>query len=185
MLALAGCLSAKPLPAGERPAAWAAPIEGHAGLPNLFRVDDGLIRGAQPAAEGIRELGAMGVRTIVNLRLLHGDDELLAGSPVIYRRMAVHSSMVDEEDLAAFLRVAVDPQSRPVFVHCHHGSDRTGAMVAAYRVVVQGWPRDEAIAEMTHGGFGFHPVWGNLVHLIRTMDVERVRRLAGLPAKAG
>ena len=41
-----------------------------------------------------------------------------------------------------------DPAKRPVFVHCKHGADRTGTMVAFYRILFEGWSKDEAIREM-------------------------------------
>ena len=49
-----------------------------------------------------------------------------------------------------------------------------------YRVVVQGWSRDEAIEEMTEGGFGFYRTWQNIVDYIRKLDIEEVRSQAGL-----
>lgn len=44
-------------------------------------------------------------------------------------------------------------------VHCWHGSDRTGAVIAAYRIVQQGWSQHDAIDEMINGGYGFHPIF--------------------------
>jgi hypothetical protein len=49
-------------------------------------------------------------------------------------------------------------------------------MSAIYRVVVQGWSKDEAIAEMTRGGFGFYSGWQNLVRYIRDLNVEHIRQ---------
>jgi protein tyrosine/serine phosphatase len=86
----------------------------------------------------------------------------------------------------AFLRIATDPKRTPVFVHCRHGSDRTGTMAAVYRIAVQGWTKEQAIAEMTQGGFGFHATFDNLIEYIRGLDIEAIRREAGLgePATA-
>lgn len=180
-LCLAACSSAKPLPTAQRPATWATPIEGHAGLRNTWRVDEGLIRGGQPSTQGLRELDAMNTRTVINLRMFHPQDPVPEGAQFTYCSTPLHASSIDDADIAAFLKVAADPKARPVFVHCHHGSDRTGVMVAAYRVVVQGWTREEAIDEMTHGGYGFSPMWGNLIERVRKLDVEKIRREAGLP----
>ncbi len=47
----------------------------------------------------------------------------------------------------AFLATVSDPNQQPVFVHCHKGQDRSGVMVAVYRVVRQGWRPQEAYAE--------------------------------------
>ena len=51
-------------------------------------------------------------------------------------------------------------------------------MCAIYRIVIQGWTKDEAIAEMTQGGFGFHSVWENLVDYLQQLDVEKLKRQA-------
>ena len=67
------------------------------------------------------------------------------------------------------------PEMQPVLVHCKHGSDRTGMMVAVYRVVVQGWEKGAAVDEMTHGGYGFHAVWENLQDYVMALDVAGIR----------
>jgi protein tyrosine phosphatase (PTP) superfamily phosphohydrolase (DUF442 family) len=165
-------------PAETRPPTWATPLE-EPGLPNLFRVSDTLYRGAQPSAEGMRSLERMGVRTVVNLRATHSDRDELRGTELGYEHIRFEPWHPEWEDVEAFLRVVADPARHPVFVHCQHGADRTGMMVAIYRVAVQGWTPDEAAAEMTDGGFGFHPVWGNLAEYVRRIDAARVRREVG------
>lgn len=53
-------------------------------------------------------------------------------------------------------------------------------MCAVYRIAIQGWSREEALKEMTGGGFGFHDVWVNLVPWIEALDLERIKKEAGL-----
>jgi hypothetical protein len=53
-------------------------------------------------------------------------------------------------------------------------------MCAAYRMAVDGWTKQQALAEMTQGGFGFHSIWTNLIKFIDGLDVEKVRAKAGL-----
>ena len=65
---------------------------------------------------------------------------------------------------------------QPVLVHCQHGSDRTGTMVAIYRVVVDGWTKAEATNEMINGGFGYHPMWQNLLVYIDALDVAAIKQ---------
>jgi protein tyrosine/serine phosphatase len=70
-------------------------------------------------------------------------------------------------------------------VHCQHGADRTGMMTAIYRIAMEGWSKDDAITEMTEGGYGFHAIWKDLVEYVRELDVERLKREAGVsPAPA-
>jgi len=159
---------------------WAQKIE-LPGAPNLHKVSDDLYRGAQPTAEGFRGLQQLGIRTVVDLRAFHDDKDELGGVPLEYVHINSHAWNAEDEDIVAFLKVAADKSRAPVFVHCLHGADRTGTAVAAYRIVVQGWSKEEALMEMTQGGFNFHG-WPNLVSYIRKMDVERIRREAGLAA---
>lgn len=70
VLAILALIVAGLLIAAERPVAWAVPME-RAGLPNLHRVDAKLYRSAQPTAEGMTNLVALGVKTVVNLRDNH------------------------------------------------------------------------------------------------------------------
>ena len=81
----------------------------------------------------------------------------------------------EDEDVVRFLRIATTPALQPVLVHCRHGSDRTGTMVAVYRIVVEGWTKAQATDEMVNGGFGFHPMWQNLLRYIEALDVDAIR----------
>jgi len=47
-------------------------------------------------------------------------------------------------------------------------------------MAVQGWSKEEAIEEMMRGGFGFHGLWENLVQWMNTLDVERIKKRAGI-----
>ena len=182
VILLAGCLlpvvgrTAEPQ---KRPESWGVKLD-RPGLPNLHKVNDGLYRGAQPTAEGIKELEKLGVKTIVCLRAKHSDKEIIGKMNIAYAPIPLNTWSVDEKDVARFLRIATNENLRPVFVHCQHGSDRTGAMCAAYSVVVDGWTKQQANDEMTHGGFGFHSVWKNLPKLIKNLDVDKVKAVAGL-----
>jgi protein tyrosine/serine phosphatase len=155
------------------------------GAPNLHRVSADLYRGAQPTTEGVQALQAMGVKTIVSLRAFHSDRDEVAGAGIGYERISFKPWHPEDEDVVRFLRIATDPARTPVFVHCQHGADRTGMMCAVYRVVVQGWSRDEAAREMVEGGFGFHAVWRDIREYLAGLDVEGLRRQAGLAPSAG
>ena len=173
-----------PKPMAVRPASWAVPIT-RPGLPNLHRVTENLYRGAQPTAEGMRELHAMGIRTVVNLRKLHSDEDELGQTPLAHERIKVRTLKPNEGQVERFLRIVVDSAKTPVFVHCWHGADRTGAMCAAYRIVVQGWSKAAAIEEMRNGGFGFHEGFASMVYFVESLDVERLRgRLAGAASRS-
>jgi uncharacterized protein (TIGR01244 family) len=135
-------------------------------------VSEGLYRGAQPGDEGFAELARMGVRTVVNLRTSRPERAKVEAAGLGYRRLSMRAWAPTEDELVDFLRVAVDPERQPVFVHCRRGADRTGMVTAVYRVAVEGWTKKEALEEMLEGGYGFSPVWGNLVTFVEELDVE-------------
>ena len=154
---------------------WAEPIE-MAGVPNFYRVDRKLYRSAQPTAEGMKNLEKMGVRTIVNLRSYNSDREEIAGTDLRTVRVKMHAWDPEQDEIVTALRILADKSGAPYLVHCQHGADRTGMTIAMYRMVVQGWPREEAIREMLDGGYGFHSVWTGIVKFLENVDIEAVKR---------
>ena len=150
------------------------------GLPNFYKVSDDLYRGAQPTAQGMTQLKKLGIKTIINLRSIHSDRDELGDTKLAYEHINMTTLDFENEDIVRFLQIVTDSNSTPVFVHCQYGADRTGLMCAIYRIVVQGWSKDEAIAEMTGGGFGFHKIWMNLVGYIKKLDVDGIKKSAGI-----
>jgi protein tyrosine phosphatase (PTP) superfamily phosphohydrolase (DUF442 family) len=172
-----GCATAKPV--ADRPANWAQPIELK-GVPNLHKVSETIYRSAQPTAEGMQHLKTGGIETIVNLRSFHADRDEIGDTGLAYERIYMKAWHPEEDEAVRFLQIATNPRRTPVLVHCQHGADRAGTMTALYRIAVQGWTKEEAIREMTRGGFGFHEVWTNLPDWLRQLDIERMKRRAGL-----
>jgi protein tyrosine/serine phosphatase len=76
--------------------------------------------------------------------------------------------------------IVTNPKRTPVLVHCQHGADRTGTMCALYRVAVQNWKKEEALREMTQGGFGFHEIWENLPVWFEKLDIKAIKKKAGI-----
>ncbi|HXF10565.1 MAG TPA: tyrosine-protein phosphatase [Desulfuromonadaceae bacterium] len=164
----------------NRPADWAQP-RIVAGITNCYQVTSNLYRGAQPTAEGFKQLEAMGIKTVVSLRSFHSDEKKIAGTNLKSIRFEVKPWHGETEDVVDFLKVMADTNNLPVFVHCQRGADRTGMMCAMYRIVFCGWSKEQAIDEMRHGGFEFSPAWENLIRFIEKADVVALRKQAGLP----
>jgi protein tyrosine phosphatase (PTP) superfamily phosphohydrolase (DUF442 family) len=162
-----------------RPESWAQPM-GVDGVINLYKLSDDLYRSGQPTAEGMVNLEEMGIKTIVNLRLLNSDRDEIEGTDLAYVHIQMEAWRAEEDEVVEFLRVVLDPERTPVVVHCSYGADRTGAMCAVYRVVVQGWSKEEAIREMTQWGFGFHRIWSNLSLWISALDMDQIKAQAGI-----
>jgi protein tyrosine/serine phosphatase len=66
-------------------------------------------------------------------------------------------------------------ENGPFLIHCQHGADRTGLMSAMYRILEQGWSPEEAMKELTDGGYGYHSMWRNILRYVQSADVEKLR----------
>jgi hypothetical protein len=176
--------AATPAAAAPRPQHWASPVAASAGLPNLHRVSSILYRAAQPSKEGFLFLNTRSslakadapIKTVVSLRAFNDDTPLLPDNFNLQtEQIRFKSWHPEDEDVIKFLRIATTPTLQPVLVHCQHGSDRTGTMVAIYRIAYQGWSKQQATDEMVGGGFGFHPIWKNLLHYINKLDIDAIK----------
>ena len=145
------------------------------GCGNLYKVSKTLYRGEQPTAEGFKELEKLGIKTVLNLRSLHSDKDELEGTQLDYEHIRMEAWDPEPEEVEAFLKIATDPEKQPVFVHCMHGADRTGTMVAVYRMVAEGWDKEKAIDEMRKGPFGFHEIWTGLPDFLEKLDIESLK----------
>ncbi len=137
------------------------------GLTNVGRVTTDIYRGAQPDKEGYATLKKMGVRTVINLRTSMSEKKQVEEAGM--RSIEVPIPMSGDELKKRVDRVVAlmaDPANQPVFVHCRQGQDRTGIVVAAYRMKMQGWSLADAEAEMQ--SFGFNDVWVHFKRFIRS-----------------
>ena len=186
-LAWAADQAVGPPPAGSpdpgetpRPETWAVPLTLD-GVHNLHRLTPTLYRCAQPDAAGMKQLEKLGIRTVINLRAFHSDHEELQGTALLNEELSVKTWHIEDEDVIRVLRILKDPAKGPFVIHCQHGSDRTGVMCAMYRIVVQDWTRDQAIRELTSGGYGFWYGWTNILRYLREVDIARIRTAVAAP----
>ncbi len=134
-----------------RPTQWAQPV---ATQYNLHQMSPTLYRSALPDSAAQPLLEKLQITTVINF-LPQGDDIWLKTPGVAQIQLPYRTNHVDDADVLATLRAIQTAQSKgPVLMHCKHGSDRTGLMAAMYRVVVQDWSKEDALNEMTQGGFG-------------------------------
>ena len=128
----------------------------------------------------MKSLKGQGIVTVLNLRSFHSDRDEIGKTGLAYEHLYMKAWHPELKEAVRFLQIVTDPKRAPVLVHCQHGSDRTGAMTAIYRIAVQGWSKEEAICEMTKGGFGFNQIWVNLPDWIRDLDVDAIRKDSGI-----
>lgn len=148
-------------------AAWAQ-AEKQKGLHNFGHVSESLYRGAQPNAAGFSALHDMGVSIVVNFR--DETDEMAAEQRQVesagMKYVGIPWRGQDEpsnQQVAQFLDLLRANPNTKIFVHCKAGADRTGVMVAAYRIAVEHKPVAAAVAEMHQ--YHYHAFW--LPHLER------------------
>jgi hypothetical protein len=133
-----------------------AVTDAKTGLTNVHTVSPGvLVRGGQPTDRGFQTLrDDYGVRTVVNLNDLTAKSEGKVVESLGMRYVALPSNAFrpDADKVIEFLQAIRELQSTPdrgaVYVHCQHGMDRTGYAVACYRILVDGWDADRAMAEL-------------------------------------
>jgi tyrosine-protein phosphatase SIW14 len=157
-----------------RPVQWATPIINTT-VGNFYQIDRNLYRAAQPEAETLNDLSALGIKEILNLREYHSDNEAAKQNFIIHS-VPMDAAAVTEAQLTAAL-IEIKNRQAPLLIHCWHGSDRTGATVAAYRLVFQNWTKAAALDEMINGGYGYHAdFYPNLVELINQLDVAKIKQ---------
>jgi len=170
---LAAALVAAGIPARAQSAATAeAPSAGAptqagkrlsiSGIHNAGKVTGFLYRGAQPSKESFAELKKLGVTTIVDLRKGENrpKEERKEVEALEMRYVYIPVSgwaPPSNAQVAEFLSLFKNEEGQKVFVHCHFGDDRTGVMVAAYRIAIDHWTVEQAMQEMR--SFGFHYHW--------------------------
>ena len=171
---LTACQST-PTPLTPRPDTWATPIKADA---NLHRVDEKLYRSEQLTTDDKANIEQLGIKTIINLRYFDRDDNdvLFVGGQVNLLNYPILTMRTKPSDIAKVLYTVRQEQPKgAVLVHCYHGADRTGIVMAMYRVVYQGWTIDDAKQEMQLGGYGYHSIWKNLDKLLSESGVAQVK----------
>jgi tyrosine-protein phosphatase SIW14 len=133
-------------------------------LPNFYKVNADLYRGGQPSEAGIKQLASMGIKTIVDLRdndeRSKTEEEWAASAGIRFISIPLGNWFGPKDADVARVAAAIDDKSdQPVFVHCKRGSDRTGTMIAVYRISHEGWTGERAAAEAGKFGMGWWQIW--------------------------
>jgi protein tyrosine/serine phosphatase len=151
----------------------------HVTITNFHPVDGHIYRGARPSQSQVAELAGIGVKTILSLETYalepwDGNDEAQAAADngLQFLRVEMNPLPIPEPTLGqihAALAILTDPGNQPAFVHCYHGSDRTGITVGAYRIVADGWTPEQAIAEVESYGHSSasYKYWDKLLYHVQ------------------
>jgi protein tyrosine/serine phosphatase len=133
-------------------------------LPNFHQINENLFRGGQPTAEGIKQLSELGIKTIVTFRDMR--EKIIREKQIAeengLRFIHLHLSnwfAAEDSEIEKIIETITNPEHQPVFIHCKRGADRTGTVVAVYRMLFDGWTARQANREAKKFGIGWWQVW--------------------------
>jgi protein tyrosine/serine phosphatase len=149
----------------------------HPGITNFDEVAPNIYRGATPKRADIAVLQNMGVKTIIDLRVRHsrGEERAAKRSGMQWVHLPLGYLAPSDKSVAEAMKILKNAAHAPVFIHCRQGADRTGTVVALYRVLVQDWSFNRAYKEMRE--HHFKPWWFALRERVETAseDPEAIR----------
>jgi len=131
-------------------------------IKNFGQMDQRFYRGAQPKVEDYKQLAALGIKTVIDLR---DDSEAYEKGGVEAAGMHYVNIPMDDksypkaEQVENFLKLVDNPATGPFYVHCAGGRHRTGVMGAVYRFTHDHWNYDQVYAEMKQ--YDFYTRWGH------------------------
>lgn len=157
-----------------RPEHWASIIKADA---NFYEVDKGVYRSEMPIADDVAVMTAQNIKTIINLQYKNQEEDakIFDKSITLINEPILTWQVRPAQIARALYAIEQGKEQGGVLVHCYHGADRTGIVIAMYRVIYQGWDIESARAEMKGGGYGFHKIWQNLDRMLSPIGVARVR----------
>lgn len=129
-------------------------------VPNFDRVNSRLFRGGAPALVGLQELAAMGVKLDLDLResgdatKFEKEQAEKLGMRYVNIPFSAFSAPAPSQ-IERVLSILLRDDSGPVFVHCRRGKDRTGTVIACYRIQHDGWDNQRALSEAKQHGMSF------------------------------
>ena len=157
-------------------ACQAAPERNDAHPKNFHKVNEDIYRSGQPSADEFACIATVeGIRSVLNLRDNHDDADEVGLLDIVRFDIPLSAGSITEDDLVRILRT-VKSAPKPILIHCWHGSDRTGAAVAACRIVFDGWSVEQAVSELMEPEYGHHKtLYKNIPALLRKADWDRIR----------
>ena len=174
-ISVSGCMTTPALPDAERPQHWGQSIQP---VHNFYQISETVFRSEQPDQDLVPSLKAQKIDVIINLRSRNQDLKKLPNQGFKLVHIPIHTWAIDREDLLKVMQQIqhAEQNQQKVLLHCYHGSDRTGASVAMYRIIFQNWSTADALAEMKYGGYGFHPIWQNIEPLFSPANIKWIQQ---------
>jgi uncharacterized protein (TIGR01244 family) len=135
---------------------WAADAAAP-GIANFHQVNARIYRGGQPKGEGWDSLAKLGVKTVINLRpegkrSYKREARAVEAAGMHYVDVPLSGVWTPPDAKIAQVLALLDDAAGPVFVYCRRGSDRTGEVIACYRIQHDGWSNRKALQEANSYG---------------------------------
>lgn len=143
-------------------------------IKNFHLVDEDLYRSAQPSGPQMKWAEEKGIKTIINLRNVIDDKQEIKGTDLTQIRIPLRAKKLTYDDIVITIS-AIEAAEKPVLIHCLHGSDRTGCMVAAYQMY-KGMEKQDAINQFLNKKYGYNrKLFPNILDLLQSLDVNQLR----------
>lgn len=141
---------------------------------NMHQVCPGIFRSGQPTAKNFQELDRLGIKSVLNLRNILSDRRKARKTSLSLYRVRMRAGKICDRHIIEAIKVILNAP-KPLLVHCRRGSDRTGVVIALYRIVVDGWDKDRALNELLRDEYG-HQRWlyPNIIEYILNVDIEKI-----------
>jgi len=180
-LSMGGCMKHPSLDDEQRPKNWGTLISN---THNFYQISNDVFRSDQPSNELIPSLKQYNIDTVINLRARNEDAKVLKDQPFNLVHIPIYTWAINREDLLQAMRAiqTAKQHNQKVLIHCYHGSDRTGATIAMYRIIFERWSIEDAVKEMKQGGYGFHVIWKNIDHLLSPENVKWIQQQLSNPS---
>ncbi|ENW90032.1 hypothetical protein F904_03786 [Acinetobacter dispersus] len=166
----------------QRPKNWGTLISH---THNFYQISNDVFRSDQPSNELIPSLKQYNIDTVINLRARNEDAKVLKDQPFNLVHIPIYTWAINRQDLLQTMQAiqTAKQNNHKILVHCYHGSDRTGATIAMYRIIFENWSIEDAVKEMKQGGYGFHVIWKNIDHLFTPENVKWIQQQLSNPSR--
>jgi len=132
---------------------------GAQGIKNFYQVDQNVYRGAQPSKDGLKYLAKIGVKTVLDLREAdqrsRAEEAMVTADGMKYVNIAMTGVAAPTDEQISKVLGILEENGGAVFVHCKRGADRTGVVIASYRIDHDGWDNAHALSEAKARGMAF------------------------------
>lgn len=180
-VSLSGCITSSTLATSSRPTTWGMQINQ---ANNFYQISNHIYRSEQPNTTLITDLQKHNIQVVINLRTRNEDAKVLKNQNLTLVQIPINTWSMNREDILKVMQVIQKAQEKDqnVLIHCYHGSDRTGASIAMYRIIFENWTTKEALREMKYGGYGFHPIWVNIEKIFSPENIKWIRQQLSNPS---